>query len=936
VEFQLDQPLWLLLLPAAAAGLFMYWTSRTSIPLLEKRVILTMRTFIILLLVFALAGIQILFPVKGASTVFVADLSDSLHTQEETIRQSINQAVKEMDPDDQYGVVTTGQRAVVERPLKGKTGADVQFRSDLETFSTDLSSGLRLGGSLIPSYNKGRIVLMSDGNENTGDAVKQAAYLKQQGLTVDVFPVEPVIGEDVSISAFDIPDNQFIGETAKLEVEINSNINTESRVRIFENEKPVVDSEVAVEPGKNRFTFQHKAASEGFRQYRAEVITDSDTVGENNEAFAFTNVQGDPKVLVVENTKGEGRNLTDSLSAAGLSMEITQPELLPTNLSSYLQYQSIVFVNVPATKVSQQQMDLIHSAVKDFGAGFVMAGGDNSFGLGGYFKTPIEKLLPVDMELKGKKELPSLGMVIVLDRSGSMAGYKIELAKEAAIRSAELLREKDTLGFIAFDDRPWQLVKTQPIKNKEKVIEQITGLTAGGGTNIFPSLELAYEQLTPLELQRKHIILLTDGQSATSPDYLTTIEEGKTNNITLSTVAIGDGSDRVLLEQLAEEGGGRFYDVIDSSTIPSILSRETVLTTRTYIEDDPFYPAVIEGSQIAGLFSKGIPQMNAYIATSLKGRAESILQSGKEDSVLARWQYGLGRTAAWTSDIPGEWAGEWPKWNRWPDMWNQLITWSFPTYQNTAFEVSQTREKNNMKVSITQPDYQGVPMEAVLVNNEGGEVSSSFKTTGPGQFELTFPANPGNYLLQLTEENESGGSGLFKTGISVPYSSEYQLLGRDSTALERIAEAGGGEVLHSSEDLYKGNLPKSFTKTSISEWLLVIAFFLLFLEIALRRFGLLGPASNLAGKKAKKQSERKQSECEKMEHFKKLKTSTVKKKTERKKEEIPPVRENSATALKAERKEPENPPAKQEKKGDETSRSDRMNQLLKAKDKRKK
>ncbi|WP_421378223.1 VWA domain-containing protein [Bacillus salacetis] len=931
MEFQLDQPLWLLLLPAAAAGLFFYWKSRTSIPLLEKRLILIFRSLIIILLVLALAGVQLLFPVKGVSTVFVTDMSDSLDNQTENLRQSINQAVKEMDPDDQYGVISTGRNAVVERPLKEKTEADVQFRSEIETFSTDLADGLRLGGSIIPSYTNGRVVLMSDGNENTGDAVKQAAYLKQQGLTVDVYPVDPIYGEDVSLSGFDIPNNQFQGETAKLDIEIESNISTKSRIRVFENDKPVVDKEVSIETGKNRFVFEHKAAEEGFRQYRAEVLTDSDTIIENNEAYAYTNVKGDPKVLVVENQKGEGRNLTDSLTASGLRVDVIQTELLPTVLSGYVQYQSIVFVNVPATKVSQQQMELIHSAVKDFGTGFVMAGGDNSFGLGGYFKTPIEKLLPVDMELKGKKELPSLGMVIVLDRSGSMAGYKIQLAKEAAARSAELLREKDTLGFIAFDDRPWQIIETEPINNKEKVIEKINGLTAGGGTNIFPSLELAYEQLTPLELQRKHIILLTDGQSATSPDYLTTIEEGKENNITLSTVAIGEGSDGVLLEQLAEEGGGRFYDVFDSSTIPSILSRETVLTTRTYIEDNPFYPTVVQGSNFTGLFNEGMPRMNTYVATSLKGRAESILMSEKEDPVLARWQYGIGRTAAWTSDIPGEWAGDWPGWKRWPDMWNQLVTWSFPNYQNTAFEVSQTREGNDMKVTISQPDFKAMPMDAVLVDNKGKETAASFKTTGPGQYELTFAAEPGNYFLQLNEGSGEESSGLFKTGISVPYSSEYRLLNANQSNLEKIAEAGGGEVLGSTEELYNDNLPNSYTKSSISQWLLLTAFFLLFLEIALRRFGLMGTASTLVRNKEKKQTERQERQKEKVEHFKKLKTSTAKKKPASNNELTRPEKTEPVKP----KKEPKPAKPKADKIENETNRSDRMDRLLKAKDKRK-
>ncbi|MGD6801836.1 vWA domain-containing protein [Rossellomorea aquimaris] len=930
MELQLDQPLWLLLLPAAAVGLFLFWKSRTGIPLLEKRLILTIRSLIVLLVVLALAGLQVLIPVSGISTVFVADQSDSLKNQEEAIRSAIDEAAKEIKADDKYGVISTGTTSVVERPLKEKTDAGIQFRSELDTFSTDLSSGLRLGGNLIPSYTSGRVVLLSDGNENGGDAAEQAAYLKQQGLTVDVFPVEPVFGEDTAISSLELPDTQFLGETAKIEIELESNIASESRIRIFENDKPVIDSGVSIQPGKNHFAFQHKASEEGFRQYRAEVITGGDTISENNEAFAFTTVAGEPKVLVVENTAGEGSNLTESLLASGLRVDVISPEMLPTVLSGYVQYQSIAFVNVPATKVTGQQMELIHSAVKDFGTGFVMAGGEDSFGLGGYFKTPIEKLLPVNMELKGKKELPSLGMVIVLDRSGSMAGYKLQLAKEAATRSAELLREKDTLGFIAFDDRPWQIIETKPIGDKDKAVEQINGLTAGGGTNIFPSLELAYEQLTPLELQRKHIILLTDGQSATSPDYLTTIGEGKSNNITLSTVAIGDGSDRVLLEELAEEGGGRFYDAVDSSTIPSILSRETVLTTRTYIEDDPFYPIPVGGSGLDDLFNAGIPQMNTYVATTLKGRADSVLLSEKDDPVLARWQYGIGRTASWTSDIPGEWSGDWPIWERWPDLWNQLVTWTLPNYQNTAFEVSQTLNGNGMNVSISQPDFQAVPMDAVLVNNKGEETASSFRTTGPGEYEMTFAAQPGTYILQLIEENGEEGNGVFRTGISVPYSSEYRLMEANLANLERIAEAGGGEVLSSSESLFKDNLPKSFTKSSIHQWLVLTAFFLLFLEIALRRFGLAGPAAAFAKKKEKRQEEKQQNQKVKMEHFKKLQTSASKKKEPPKRVEPKPAKSQTKTL------EKELPPKRvQAKPPQEANRSETMNRLIEAKKKKK-
>ncbi len=266
----------------------------------------------------------------------------------------------------------------------------------------------------------------------------------------------------------------------------------------------------------------------------------------------------------------------------------------------------------------------------------------------------------MDMDIKGKKEMPSLGLVLVMDRSGSMAGNKIELAKEAAARSVELLREEDTLGFIAFDDRPWEILETKPLKDKQKAIEKIKSITPGGGTEIFTSLEQAYSELEDLQLQRKHIILLTDGQSATNGDYELLIESGKEKNITLSTVALGQDADRGLLEELAGMGSGRFYDVTDSSVIPSILSRETVMATRTYIEDKPFYPSIQPYPDWSSLFEKGVPEMNAYIASTAKPRAQVPLLSEKKTRYLlnGNMEWGGQRHLHQTSQASGRENGQ--------------------------------------------------------------------------------------------------------------------------------------------------------------------------------------------------------------------------------------------------------------------------------------
>ncbi|MFK9092403.1 VWA domain-containing protein [Bacillus salipaludis] len=540
-------------------------------------------------------------------------------------------------------------------------------------------------------------------------------------------------------------------------------------------------------------------------------------------------------MLVVQGNQEDP--LSQILQSSGLLVDKLVPEKLPTTLAGFLHYQSIIFNNVPGTMVSEQQMNLIEKAVKEFGTGFVMLGGEDSFGLGGYFKTPIEKILPVDMDIKGKKEMPSLGLIIVIDRSGSMSGNKLTLAKEAAARSVDLLREKDTLGFIAFDDRPWEIVETAQLKNKKKVIEKIRSVSVGGGTNIYPALDKAYQELKELNLQRKHIILLTDGQSAAGGDYQSLIEEGKKNNVTLSTVALGRDADRNLLEDLAGKGSGRFYDVTDASVIPSILSRETVMTTRTYIEDNPFYPVVQPYSEWTPLFQKGVPKMNAYIAVTAKSRAQVPLVSEKKDPILSQWQYGLGTTLAYTSDMTGKWSGDWAKWGNWPQFLNQVIVKSLPKYDSEPFRVTIEKEDGSTVVQLKAAEDQFLPLDVSVVAQDGSLMDTNSKPIAPGEFEVIFPNNPGMYFLRVKQTTEDGKEKLFQTGFSVPYSDEYLLKGTNKELLKELAAITGGKELKSVKEAFSPLTQKLKTNVPISQQLLLVAFLLLVFEILIRRLG---------------------------------------------------------------------------------------------------
>ncbi|MGB8002328.1 MAG: VWA domain-containing protein [Anaerobacillus sp.] len=912
---QLDNPLWLTLLLPVFISMYLYRKQAHSS--IETWLLFSVRSLLFIFISLALSGLQIVTPIQGVSTIFVADRSDSIENQEGNMSDDIQRALKQSKESDRYGLVSVGKEGEIENSLQTFKDQKVSFQNVVTRDATDLASGLSLGASLLKHNDRGRIVLMTDGNETIHDSVQRAEQLSRQGIRVDVMGYAPEIGADAAITQFTVPDRAYQGEQASIELEVESNHAGKATIRIA-GETEVVNQNVTLEEGTNRFTFKDDMTESGFREYKAEVIAENDSVSENNEAHGISIIKGQPQVLLVEGNRGQGDNLNSALKSTGLSVTKITPELLPTTLSGIAEYQSIVFANVSGAQVSEKQMNLIESAVRDFGTGFIMSGGSDSFGLGGYFKTPIERILPVDMDVKGKKEIPSLGMVMVLDRSGSMTGYKLDLAKEAAARSVELLREEDTFGFIAFDDQPWEIIETSPIKDKKTVIDQITSLTSGGGTEIFASLSMAYEKLSPLELKRKHIILLTDGQANNQPDYQSMIEEASEREITLSTVAIGADADRTLLNQLAEYGEGRFYDVSDVSTIPSILSRETALTTRTYIEDNPFFP-VVRGDELRSYVSEGTPRMNAYLATTAKSRAEVLLESQKEDPVLARWRYGLGKTIAWTSDLTGEWSGEWALWDQWAPMWNELVTSTFPQYEGEPYDVSTVNNGGNVTVTLNALRDMSGNVKGKILDRLGKEVPSKLRQVGPDEFELTFQAHQGVYFAQLEQEEAGEVLDAYQTGIVIPYGEEYRPKPINSEKLLAIAKAGGGQVLSNEDNVFDRNIPKQYERHPIQYILLLITLFLFMLDVAIRRFGL----RRIKRKERKKSSKKDSSSQERIER---LKTASKKKKTQN------PVSNERIIPQPAQIRE-EKPITYHSEKSDH---NERLARLLEAKNKRKK
>ncbi|RUT39611.1 VWA domain-containing protein [Paenibacillus anaericanus] len=840
---QFDHPwLLLLLIPLVFGARYAY---RSDFRLLggRKKWAIGLRITIVTLLILLLAGLRTYTLVKDKEVVFLSDRSASMR-ESSSVSAWMMKASEGKEPKDSIGAVSLGLDAVVEKNLDTSLLTEGSLGGKVNPGFTHLEKGLQLATSLFGGQGNRHVVLISDGEENIGEVLNGAKLLKERGITVDVLPYDEPDRKDVSVESLQIPEKLYLAESFTFDVLISSTYSGTGELRLYEDNTEIGRKTVALEQGENRFALQGMARAPGLHRYRAEIFAEGDEQSANNANYAFTRVSGSPKVLIVEGKSGTSSNLENVLQSGLIDYSVIDPGLLPSEMAKYAAYDSIIFNNVSGDQVGGKQMEMIEGAVRSYGIGFMMVGGEDSFGMGGYYKTPIEKLLPVSMELEGKREIPSLGLILVIDRSGSMSGDKIELAKESAMRTVELLRPKDTVGVVAFDDQPWWVVEPQKLDDKDSVIAKIGSIPSAGGTDIYPAVASATEKILDISAQRKHIILLTDGQSALNSGYndlLTTMNEEK---ITMSTVAVGDDADVQLLQTLAKGAKGRYYLVKDATTLPAIFSREAAMIARTYIVDKPFVPALVQTGDWQDLLSGGLPKIYGYVAATAKSTAQTVLASPEPDPLLARWQYGSGRSVAWTSDLTGKWSRDWVEWAKFSDLFTEMVKWTFPQFTASPYEVNTVAQGNEVHFEVkAEGDLVPEELEAVVAGEDSQETRIPLVQSSPGVYTgIMEVSSSGSFLINLQGksggESIDGGTG---TGFVIPYSPEYHLRTEDSQEkLQTLAELTGGRVLTWENPQAVFEFTTKPYK-SLRDWdyaLLVAALMLWLADIAVRRLAL--------------------------------------------------------------------------------------------------
>jgi uncharacterized membrane protein len=514
---------------------------------------------------------------------------------------------------------------------------------------------------------------------------------------------------------------------------------------------------------------------------------------------------------------------------------------MPESLSDLQNYELLMLSNVPATALTQQQMTIARTWVQELGGGFIMLGGEQSFGLGGYYKSTLEEILPVRSDFEKEKEKPSIAMVLVIDKSGSMAGDKVEMAKSAARSAVELLGNRDQVAVLAFDGDTYVISEMQSASNKGKISDEIARIDAGGGTTMHPAMEMSFEMLMAATARLKHAILLTDGVSSPG-DFEGMAQQMVSSKMTVSTVAVGEGSDTELLENIARVGKGRYYFTDDPAQVPQIFAKETVTASKSAIDEQPFLPQVIRATHaLADLDLGSAPFLLGYVMTRPKPTCEVILATEKGDPLLAWWRYGLGMTAAFTSDAKSRWAAEWLTWPGYGKFWTQVIRQTMRKSDARGIIVDTARRGPEADLTVDAVNelgqfLNGAQVELTVIDPALHREKSLLAQSAPGRYAASF-ATPksGAYHLEIAVKQDSQVVYRQSRGLTVGYSDELRIRPTNEALLRSVAEASGGTFAPDPATLF-GSGDKTATRpTPLWPYLAMAALFLFVLDVAVRR-----------------------------------------------------------------------------------------------------
>ena len=841
-DIQIAKPLFLWLL----LGLPLLWVRARD----QRLLVILARTIIFLLLVLGLADPQwVTRQAKQEERIFAFDISQSVTS---SMRRWMGATA------DGRFAPTQGDRVFVfasdtkEAPdWRERLRKDAALPDSIQSAKTDLE---KLFTTLLALPAAPRsLFLFTDGWETQGNVEALLPAIAASGLKIfPVVPTEQPKIDNVVVKRLLLPNQGKSGEAINLRVvlENQSESEVEGTLTLTRNNQNLKSETIKLKPGSEIYTYQSTLPDNPVTSYRAQFTprqADLDINLADNQAVAWVAVKTKAKVLLLNGQSGGGRYLEEILKRQGFEVTSHNADSPPSPAG----YGVVIFNNVDRSKFSPSYLAAIERHTAQ-GNGFLMLGSDASFAPGSYSRTPIEAILPVEPR-EPKREEKNRAVVLVIDKSGSMREEnRILYAQEAAKAVARQLKDNDLLGIIGFDVTPFVVVPLEPVGKLRGVIDaQINRLKPGGQTYFYPALIEAKRQIERANAARKHVILLSDGETRGTQGELVDLVTVMKNEmkVTVSAIAIGAEADVRVMKRISQYGGGLFHQTIDPTSLPQIVMAQLQDTPPEEPRGERELTPIRErGSEVLGGFSaRPYPRLLGYMETELKRGAHLDLMLPREDRripVLASWRYEKGKAAAFTADLEGRWTRNWIQWSALQTFWERVLGWLRPSDERDPIPVHEVRvglSANKPFLDLFLYEDTGADgqfrFSVLSVNGKGSKIEGVLQKLAPGHYQVPLPLTaPGDYRVELAEERRGRRVAYPPIGYSLPYDLNSELPRPDFnlSLLNTLAQASGGEINPKS----LGSLEKQeFTNIyrPLRQVLIMCAAALFLFEIAARK-----------------------------------------------------------------------------------------------------
>ncbi|MBY0586575.1 VWA domain-containing protein [bacterium] len=813
------EPWWLLGLVSLP---FVVWLSRRSLAGLgpyRRLVAILCRSTVLALVFFALADIQWVGESRQICTLFLLDQSQSISDAEsERALEAISLQISKRPRDrDLAGLIVFGKQARVELPpaLYPRDQQLRQVTSNVDRQASDIGAAIQLGLGSLPPNTTGRLVLFTDGNQNRGNAVAQAAIARRNNVPIDVVPIEYRYDAEILVDKVVSPPELRKGDTANLKVVIRSSQPAKGILRLTRVEdgrrQIIAEETVELREGLNVKFVQQTVDVPSLSSYEATFEPDAsstDTLARNNTAAGFTWVRGEGRVLIIAPAQEIITPLLDSLQADKLAVVRRDPSQLSEDLSELAAFDAVMLINVPAETLGEKRQQIIATNTRSLGAGLIMVGGPDSFGPGGYNGSPIEQALPVEMEVKATK-LTSKGALVLIMHACEMPEGNFWQKKVAQL-AIQQLSAQDECGLLYWNGVASWGFKLQEVGDRQLMNARIDAMVPGDMPDFVGTMQMGYNALRTSEALSKHVIIISDGDPAPPSDSMLNLF--RQSKISVSTVAIaahGKFEEKVM-NRIAVLTGGRFYRVTSPRTLPEIYMKETRSVSRPLIFEQPT-PWNIRvdygGEPIAGLADqRDLPPIRGFVMTTPKETAVVEISSplpaeNPRNPIVAHWQYGLGRSVAVTMDAGERWANSWVASGLYGKFWSQLVRWSMRPEASDRLTVSSQEKDGLVRVIVSATSPTGeflndLPIESALVKPDGNTEPLLFKQTEPGKYEASYGADDqGTYVVRLSTQGADGSRELAFLPHQISYPPEYRETASRRDLAESVALAAGGRTL---------------------------------------------------------------------------------------------------------------------------------------------